>query len=100
MASAANGQTLTATPTTLFNSANDGGECEVFFVKARSGASANVVQVNIPGLHLAGQFAGIVPGDPPAYFRLGMSTQGGISTVTAQTDTGTATIDYGVAAKF
>jgi len=101
MASAGNGVTLTTTgvsgSTVIFSGASDGGPCQVFSVANRSGSSGNVL-VNIPGLHKTGEWIGIAPGAPPMLFCFGLVSNG-IQTVNAETDTGTATIDFGIAKK-
>jgi len=96
MATAGNGVSLTTSISTLFNATTggDGEACTTYMVKNRATSVGNVL-VNVPGLHTAGDFLGIAPGDPPVYFRLGTNS---IFQVTAKSDS-TATIDHGVVAR-
>jgi len=98
MASAANGQTITTSVTTIFQAknpsgANDGPKCSSFYVSVRA-ASAFPVGINIPGLHQAGEFAGIQPGGTIIFRLFNL----GIAKVIAQGLGGDALVDFGVVA--
>ena len=95
MATAGNGISLTTAANVVFDaSAGDkgNGPCTAIFVSNRSSSSGNVL-VNIPGLHAAGDFAGIAPGVSQA-FRVGVT---GLSKITLKSDS-TATADWGISA--
>jgi len=94
MASALAGYALTTTEEAIFVASSDGGRCTEFFVHCRTG-SANPALVNVPGLHVSGEFAGIPAGES-VIFKLGTL---GIARVNAKGSGGAATIDAGVSAR-
>lgn len=98
MASAANGQTISAIET-IFQAKNpsgnnDGPKCSSFYVSVRA-ASGFPVGINIPGLHKSGEFCGIQPGGTIIFRLMNM----GIAKVIAQGLGGDALVDYGVVAQ-
>lgn len=94
MASAAFNQSITTDEVKIFDSDDDEGACTSFFVHCTAGSTAPVL-VNVPGLHKSGDYAPVRQGET-IIFRLGHL---GIREVYAKTNSGTATVDYGVLAK-
>jgi len=96
-----NGTTVKSLTTqeTIFDADADGGPCTTFAVRVRSDSAASC-GVNIPQLH--GALVVLIPPGETQHFRYGGQTPGhrmpGIATVNAQGVSGTATIDYWVAA--
>lgn len=90
MTTAANGQSITTSDTTV----SIDPACTTFAVHCLTTSAAPVL-VNVGGLHDSGEFARVNEGDTQL-FRLAV---GGISTVTLKTASGTATVDYWVAVR-
>lgn len=84
---------LTTTPTTLYDGSSTGSHATTFTVTNDAGSSGNAL-INVPGLHAAGDFFPLAPGESQP-FRSGSSS---ISTVTAKA-VSTATVRYGIVAR-
>ncbi len=99
MASTNSNQTVDSTGLDIFDQADDGGPCTEFQVAVKSSASFPVL-VNIPGLHVLGEFFPIPIGISQTFKN---SQQGEvdsfIQTVEAKGDGGDTILDYGVISK-
>lgn len=86
------GQAVTTAALVLYDPSIVGRKCVAFTIANRAGSPGNVL-VNVGGVHAAGDSFGLAPGQHPVEFR---AKPGNIGIVTVKTDTGTATIDYGI----
>lgn len=97
MATAFKGQSLTTSPTTIFDSSSGGDNvapCSAFEVTNDAASSGNVL-VNVgPSLHKSGEFFGI----PPGASRVFRDGSNGIQTVILKSDS-TATAHGGIVAR-
>ena len=92
MASANNNQTVPGTDTVIFN--KEGGPCVKFLIGVHAN-SPNALLVNIPQLHLAGEFGRIPKGVAVEFEEEGpLNDNTQIEKVTVKGDGGNATIDY------
>lgn len=95
MPSAGTQLTLTAVGQNIFTAATDGGKCTAFYIFSAA-ASVDVCEINVPGLHLPGEYFGLVPGKD-IIFRLAHL---GIASVFARSAAaGGCVISYGVVSK-
>jgi hypothetical protein len=82
---------LTTGVSTIFNPANDGGECRMFWIQ-NDPTSTNIAQINIAGLHKPGEFLPLGIGKDLQF----KDPSQGIGIITAKTLAGTATLNFGV----